>query len=156
MQVEKFLKNNESFGQMVWGPGYEAFEMLDNSMSDGTRRGLELGDILRCREIAEWDSLRDLSKLKYPVVIVASGRALVGIIQQQNGGTVLLSKYNPDYKNKLIDLAKVRIIYQVESFQRDMTPKAASRNKTRTNILKLKYDASRTRTRRIIKRNAKR
>ena len=117
---EVFINSEES--------GYKSFELLTHSMDDGNRKAMAKGDVLKCRVIAEWDSLRDLSKLNYPVVIIANGRPLVGIIQQQMGvGTILLSKYNQDYKNKQVELAKVRTIYQVESFQRDMTPKALAK-----------------------------
>ena len=127
MQLEKVLKNNESFGQMVWGPGYEAFEMLDNSMSDGTRRGLEVGDVLKCKKIERLNKIDDLKTFKYELLVVTSTGVLMGGISHQDGEKVILSRYNPAFKDTAINLTKAESIYLVEGFQRDMTPKAAAR-----------------------------
>ncbi len=127
MQLEEFLINNESFGKKVWGPGYAAFELLDNSMSDGARRGLEVGDILKCKKIKHLEPIDDLKTFKYELVVVTSTGALVGRISHQDGETVILSRYNPAFEVTTVDLTKVKSLYLVEGFQRQMGAKAEAR-----------------------------
>ena len=119
----------------VWGPGYHAFELLDDSMFDGTRRSLIKGDLLKCREIENEDRLGDMSSLKCAVVIVTLDRVLVGNISQQDDNTVFLSKYNPAFQGEIIDLDTVESIYRVESFQRSI-PRRVKAKKPQTNPMK--------------------
>jgi len=112
---------------MVWGPGYEAFEMLDNSMSEGSRRGIEVGDVLKCKKIKRLKPIGDLKTFKYELVVVTRTRAIVGEISHQDGETVILSRYNPSFEDTVIDLTKVESMYLVEGFQRTMGAEAAAK-----------------------------
>jgi len=121
------LRNIKDFGRKVWGPGYEAFEMLDNSMWDGTRRAVAVGDVLKCKKIEQLNPIIDLKAFKYELLVVTSAGALIGGISHQDGETVILSSYNPTFQDTVIDLTKVESIYLVEGFQRTMGAKAEAR-----------------------------
>lgn len=121
------LRNIKNFGKKVWGPGYEAFEMLDNSMSDGNRKALEVGDVLKCKKIERLNPIIDLNAFKYQLVVVTGAGAIVGRISHQDEESVILSNYNPAFQDTVIDLAKVESMYLVEGFQRTMGAKAEAR-----------------------------
>ena len=127
MELLKLLKERKSFGKMLWGPGYEAFELLDNSMCDGTRRSLDVGDVLKCKKIKHLEPIDDLKAFKYELVVVTSAGVIVGGISYQEAETVILSKYNPAFKDTTVDLTKAKSMYLVEGFQREMGRKAEAR-----------------------------
>lgn len=134
MQLVKYLKNKKSFGQMVWGPGYEAFEMLDNSMWDGTRRAIAGGDVLKCKKIDRLGPIDDLKAFKYELLVVTRAGVLVGGLSHQDGEKVILSRYNPAFKDAAIDLTKVESMYLVEGFQRSVTPTARAKRAQYTEL----------------------
>ena len=97
---------------------YMIFEVSGDSMDDNTAEALIDGDYILCRKI-DWTLWRD-SKLHIRrwsnfVVEIASGEIVVKNITEHDVAkhTITLHSRNPDYADRLLDLAEVRNIYNV-------------------------------------------
>lgn len=106
---------------------YVSFEAKGDSMDDGTRRSIQKGDFLKCREIKSWEKIADLKNLNYPVVVVCDDEIINGRITHQEPGKIILSKYNPLFEAITIHTNTVKTLYLVENIIRPSSP--ASRQK---------------------------
>lgn len=100
---------------------YVAFEVRGDSMNDGTEDSYLEGDRLLCREIAPY--LWAGSKLhirKWDFVIVHEDGILVKRIIDHNveNHTITIHSLNDMYKDRVIDLAEVKQIFNVIELQR--------------------------------------
>lgn len=100
---------------------YVAFEVRGDSMNDGTEESYLEGDRLLCREIAPY--LWAESKLhirKWDFVIVHEDGILVKRIIDHNveDHTITIHSLNNMYKDRIIDLAEVKQIFNVIELQR--------------------------------------
>ena len=105
------------------GSDYTSFEMFDNAMwcKEGTPESIEVGDILKCREIKHWPVIRDLSALKYPVVIATTKGFGVGWLSCQFKGKTTLTRPCSAHKDLVIQLDKVKALYVIVSHERGLT-----------------------------------
>jgi hypothetical protein len=124
-EINKVLSDDEV--AQIWGSGIKLFELITDSMDDGTSRAMYIGDILKGRECEQRKKISASEAESYPVVVVTHDSILVGSVTHNEEGAITLSKYNPAFKDVVIDLTKVETIYLIESIQRDMTPKAKAK-----------------------------
>ena len=109
-----FLADREMTGN------YVAFEVRGESMSDGTKDGYEPGEQVICREVEPYlwkDSKLHINKRDF--VIVHKDGILIKRIANHDveHHTITIHSLNPEYKDKVIDLADVRQIFSIVSSQ---------------------------------------
>lgn len=95
---------------------YVAFEVKGDSMDDGSKESYEQGEILVCREVEPYNwQYSPLHINKRDFVIVHTDGILVKRIINHDvtNHTITIHSLNPEYKDRIIDLADVRQIFSI-------------------------------------------
>lgn len=95
---------------------YVAFEVRGDSMDDGSKESYEQGEILVCREVEPYNwQYSPLHINKRDFVVVHTGGILVKRIINHDvtNHTITIHSLNPEYEDRIIDLADVRQIFSI-------------------------------------------
>lgn len=99
---------------------YVAFEIHGDSMNDGTKEGYVPGEVVICREVEQhlWQNDK-LHINKRDFVIVHKEGILIKRITDHNVAQhrITIHSLNPEYTDKILDLADVKQIFSVVSSQ---------------------------------------
>jgi phage repressor protein C with HTH and peptisase S24 domain len=95
---------------------YVAFEVKGDSMDDGSKESYEQGEILVCREVEPYNwqySPLHINKRDF-VIVHTEGILVKRIINHDvTNHTITIHSLNPEYKDRIIDLADVRQIFSI-------------------------------------------
>jgi len=100
---------------------HRAFEVRDDSMSDGTRHGYEPGDMLICRYLpsSHWWAQIYAARYDYVVIHRSCGALLRSISHYDPvAGIFILHSLNPCYVDFSVDIAEVVDLYYVIKVER--------------------------------------
>lgn len=98
---------------------YLSFEIVGDSMDDGSAKAIQAGDIVTGRKIerSHWRSKLHLKKFREFVIVTIKGIIVKEIIEHNvDQNTITVRSYNPDksaYPDKVINLAEVMQIFNV-------------------------------------------
>jgi len=114
LPVIPFMAERETSGN------YVAFEVHGDSMNDGTKDGFVPGEIVICREVEPYlwrDSKLHINRRDF--VIVHKDGILIKRITEHDiqNHTITIHSLNPEYEDKVLDLADVRQIFSIVTSQ---------------------------------------
>ena len=97
---------------------YRAFEVSGDSMTDGTERSINEGDIVICRKLYKehWKHRFHLKKYQEWIIVHSENGIMLKSISHQNlnNGDILCTSYNPTENDFKLNLDHVQELYYVK------------------------------------------